>query len=164
MGDGICIKSLEILKKGMPKIRLVFNAEKGAPKAPDAAWRKEISEELTKYAPGPWLHLYNISAPCLLARNAFFEGGARIFRSLHFTYLPDVCLFDDDLPIANLEPGVSGRNSLPLTGTPRPGPLRANGFKAPLGITLDAPRVALDALLLHLGSPWSLFDAFQFLY
>ena len=38
-----------------------------------------------------------------------------IFRSLHFTYLPDVCLFDDDLPIANLEPGVSGRNSLPLS-------------------------------------------------
>ena len=37
------------------------------------------------------------------------------FRSLHFTYLPDVCLFDDDLPIANLEPGVSGRNSLPLS-------------------------------------------------
>ena len=29
----------------------------------------------------------------------------------------DGCLFDDDLPIANLEPGVSGRNSLPLTGT-----------------------------------------------
>ena len=30
--------------------------------------------------------------------------------------MPDVCLFYDDLPIANLEPGVSGRNSLPLTG------------------------------------------------
>ena len=45
------------------------------------------------------------------------EGGAGIFRSLHFTYLPDVCLYDDDLRIANLEPGVSGRNSLPLTGT-----------------------------------------------
>ena len=27
----------------------------------------------------------------------------------------DGCLFDDDLPIANLEPGVSGRNSLPLS-------------------------------------------------
>ena len=40
---------------------------------------------------------------------------AVIFRSLHFTYLPDVCLYDDDLPIANLEPGVSGRNSLPLS-------------------------------------------------
>ena len=37
------------------------------------------------------------------------------FRSLHFTYLLDGCLFDDDLPIANLEPGVSGRNSLPLS-------------------------------------------------
>ena len=45
------------------------------------------------------------------------KGGAGIFRSLHFTYLPDVCLFDDDLPIANLEPGVSGRNSLPLSDT-----------------------------------------------
>ena len=41
--------------------------------------------------------------------------GGRDFRSLHFTYLPDGCLFDDDLPIANLEPGVSGRNSLPLS-------------------------------------------------
>ena len=39
----------------------------------------------------------------------------RDFRSLHFTYLLDGCLFDDDLPIANLEPGVSGRNSLPLS-------------------------------------------------
>ena len=44
----------------------------------------------------------------------------RDFRSLHFTYLLDGCLYDDDLPIANLEPGVSGRNSLPLTGTPGP--------------------------------------------
>ena len=43
------------------------------------------------------------------------EGGAGIFRSLHFTYLLDGCLYDDDLPIANLEPGVSGRNSLPLS-------------------------------------------------
>ena len=34
---------------------------------------------------------------------------------MHFTYLPDVCLYDDDLRIANLEPGVSGRNSLPLS-------------------------------------------------
>ena len=41
--------------------------------------------------------------------------GGRDFRSLHFTYLLDGCLFDDDLPIANLEPGVSGRNSLPLS-------------------------------------------------
>ena len=45
------------------------------------------------------------------------DGGAGIFRSLHFTYLPDVCLYDDDLPIANLEPGVSGRNSLPISDT-----------------------------------------------
>ena len=48
----------------------------------------------------------------------------RDFRSLHFTYLLDGCLFDDDLPIANLEPGVSGRNSLPLPGTPGPGSSR----------------------------------------
>ena len=41
------------------------------------------------------------------------------FRSLHFTYLLDGCLYDD-LPKANLEPGVSGRNSLPLPGTPGP--------------------------------------------
>ena len=63
---------------------------------------------------GPWAQYRYRSAPCLLAHRAFFEGGAGIFKSLHFTYLPDVCLFDVDLPIANLEPGVSGRNSLPL--------------------------------------------------
>ena len=44
-----------------------------------------------------------------------FLRGCCDFRSLHFTYLLDGCLFDDDLPIANLEPGVSGRNSLPLS-------------------------------------------------
>ena len=43
-----------------------------------------------------------------------FNWGGCDFRSLHFTYLLDGCLFDD-LPIANLEPGVSGRNSLPLS-------------------------------------------------
>ena len=70
------------------------------------------------------------SAPCLLAHRAFFDGGAGIFKSLHFTYLPDVCLYDD-LPIANLEPGVSGRNSLPLTGTWRYGSLGPRAFWAP---------------------------------
>ena len=50
----------------------------------------------------------------------------------------DGCLYDDDLPIANLEPGVSGRNSLPLPGTPGPGNLRKYSFLAPLGVTLDA--------------------------
>ena len=44
-------------------------------------------------------------------------GGARL-EALLFSCLPDDCFYDDDLPIANLEPGVSGRNSLPLTGTP----------------------------------------------
>ena len=44
-----------------------------------------------------------------------FLRGCCDFRSLHFTYLLDGCLYDDDLPIANLEPGVSGRNSLPLS-------------------------------------------------
>ena len=65
------------------------------------------------------------------------EGGAGIFRSLHFTYLPDVCLFDDDLPIANLEPGVSGRNSLPLTGTPGPGALRELALFMPLDFCIE---------------------------
>ena len=44
--------------------------------------------------------------------------------------MPDVCLFDDDLRIVNLEPGVSGRNSLPLSGTPGP---PAPGHGRPLG-------------------------------
>ena len=78
------------------------------------------------------------------------------FRALLFICLPDVCLHDV-LPIANLEPGVSGRNSLPLTGTPGSGSLRASRFWTPLGVTLDAPWVTLDAFLVHLGSPWSLF-------
>ena len=55
------------------------------------------------------------------------------------------------------QPGVSGRNTLPLPSTPGPGALRKNGFWAPLGVTLDAPWVALDAFLVHLGSPWSFF-------
>ena len=41
-----------------------------------------------------------------------FSWRGRDFSSLHFTYLLDGCLYDDDLPIANLEPGVSG---IPLT-------------------------------------------------
>ena len=55
------------------------------------------------------------------------RGRGRDFRSLHFTYLLDGCLFEDDLPIANLEPGVSGRNSLPLSArwAQRPSGLRA---------------------------------------
>ena len=56
------------------------------------------------------------SAPCLLAHQCVVEGGAGIFRSLHFTYLPDGCLFDD-LPIANLEPGVSAEELLTSFGT-----------------------------------------------
>ena len=44
-------------------------------------------------------------------------GGAGIFRSLHFTYLPDVCVYDDDLRIANLEPGVSAEELLTSFGS-----------------------------------------------
>ena len=51
-----------------------------------------------------------------------------IFRALLFRGLLDVCLYDDDLPIANLEPGVSGRNSLPLPGTRRYGTLGLRAF------------------------------------
>ena len=60
------------------------------------------------------------------------RGRGRDFRSLHFTYLLDGCLYDDDLPIANLEPGVSGRNSLPLTGTLYYVSLGRRAFWAPL--------------------------------
>ena len=65
------------------------------------------------------------------------EGGAGIFRSLHFTYLPDVCLFDDDLPIANLEPGVSGRNSLPLSALRALGPCGPIAFWSLQFVTLN---------------------------
>ena len=43
------------------------------------------------------------------------EAGGSVFRALFFICLHDVYLYDDVLPIANLEPGVSGRNSLPLS-------------------------------------------------
>ena len=59
------------------------------------------------------------------------------FRSLHFTYLPDVCLYDDDLPIANLEPGVSGRNSLPLPGTLQQGLLLVSALFMPLDFCIE---------------------------
>jgi len=38
------------------------------------------------------------------------------------------------MTIAHFEPGVSGRNSLPLPGTPGPWPLRDYGFWTPLGV------------------------------
>ena len=63
-----------------------------------------------------------------------FRGRVCYFRSLHFTYLLD---FDDDLPIANLEPGVSGRNSLPLTGTPGPGALIDLALFMPLDFCIE---------------------------
>ena len=66
-----------------------------------------------------------------------FSWRSRDFRSLHFTYLLDGCLYDDDLPIANLEPGVSGRNSLPLTGTPGPGALRELALFMPLDFCIE---------------------------
>ena len=57
-----------------------------------------------------------------------------IFRALLFICLHDGYLYDDVLPIANLEPGVSGRNSLPLPGTPGPrAPPQTWLFGAPWG-------------------------------
>ena len=66
-----------------------------------------------------------------------FSWGGCDFRSLHFTYLLDGCLFDDDLPIANLEPGVSGRNSLPLPGTPGPPALNKTRLLAPFDACIE---------------------------
>ncbi len=60
-----------------------------------------------------------------------------VFRALFLICLHDVYLYDDVLPIANLEPGVSGRNSLPLPGTP--------GSRVPPGFAL------LGASWGHLG-------------
>ena len=51
--------------------------------------------------------------------------------------MPDVCLFDDDLPIANLEPGVSGRNSLPLSDTVELNLGRASRFLAPFNFCIE---------------------------
>ena len=59
------------------------------------------------------------------------------FRSLHFTYLLDGCLYDDDLPIANLEPGVSGRNSLPLSDTVELNLGRASRFLMPFNFCIE---------------------------
>ena len=66
-----------------------------------------------------------------------FRGGGRDFRSLHFTYLLDGCLYDDDLPIANLEPGVSGRNSLPLSALRALGPCGLIAFWSLQFVTLN---------------------------
>ena len=63
--------------------------------------------------------------------------GGRDFRSLHFTYLLDGCLYDDDLPIANLEPGVSGRNSLPLSDTVELNLGRASRFLMPFNFCIE---------------------------
>ena len=66
------------------------------------------------------------------------RGGDRDFRSLHFIYLLDGCLYDDDdLPIANLEPGVSGRNSLPLPGTLQQGLLLVSALFMPLDFYIE---------------------------
>ena len=56
-----------------------------------------------------------ISAPCLPAHQCVVEGWVVILGLCILLTCLFVCLFDDDLPIANLEPGVSGRNSLPLS-------------------------------------------------
>ena len=65
------------------------------------------------------------------------KGGAGIFRSLHFTYLPDVCLFDDDLPIANLEPGVSAEELLTSFGTLCQRPLLVSELFMPLDFCIE---------------------------
>ena len=66
------------------------------------------------------------SAPCLPAHKCVLVGVLRFLGLCFFFCLLDVCLHDDDNTIANLEPGVSGRNSLPLPGTP--GPRALQGF------------------------------------
>ena len=49
----------------------------------------------------------------------------------------DGCLYDDDLPIANLEPGVSGRNSLPLSDTVELNLGRASRFLMPFNFCIE---------------------------
>ena len=51
------------------------------------------------------------------------------------TCLMVVCMMI--LPIANLEPGVSGRNSLPLPGTLYYGALGVLRFLAPLNVCIE---------------------------
>ena len=85
---------------------------------------------------GAWAQYINRSAPCLPAHQCVWRGCCD-FRSLHFTYLLDGCLYDDDLPIANLEPGVSGRNSLPLPDTPGSLLGRASRFLMPFNFCIE---------------------------
>ena len=73
----------------------------------------------------------------------------------------------DVLPIANLEPGVSGRNSLPLPGTPGPlDPGLDPGLSTTvvslgrLGRLFGPPGVTLIAFVVLLGSPWTHFFDF----
>ena len=110
----------------------------GQRRATDPGYIMHSYRPVSPRSPGKTLLKYiDRSAPCLPAHQCVVEGGAGIFRSLHFTYLPDVCLFDDDLPIANLEPGVSGRNSLPLPGTPGSGPLLLSALFMPLDFCIE---------------------------
>ena len=78
------------------------------------------------------------SAPCLRAHQCVLDGVAGVLGLCFFFCLLDVCLHDDDNPIANFEPGVSVRNSLPLPGTPGPPALQGFAPFGPLGVTLDA--------------------------
>ena len=105
--------------------------------------REEIDRRAERRRPQPGtpkkaLFKYiNRSAPCLLAHRAFFEGGgAGIFKSLHFTYLPEVCLYDD-LPIANLEPGVSAEELLTSFGTLCSGWLLVSALFMPLDFCIE---------------------------
>ena len=78
----------------------------------------------------------NRSAPCLPAHQVRFRWVAVIFKALFFICLHDVYLYDV-LQIANLEPGVSGRNSLPLPGTLQQGLLLVSALFMPLDFCIE---------------------------
>lgn len=77
----------------------------------------------------PWAQYINRSAPCLPAHQCVLVGTAGVFRALLFVSLPYGCLYDDDCPVANLEPRVSGKNSLPLPALRAQGQIGLIAFK-----------------------------------
>ena len=120
-----------------------------------------VTYSLEPFPPRPGAELCRRQLRLIDPHRALWHTRCCDFRYLHFAYLLDGCLYDDDLPIANLEPGVSGRNSLPLPGTPGPVPLWASRLWVdiyPLGICLGPPPVRasrfaspLKRWSLHLG-------------